>query len=300
MTGHIDSTRVLGDDDVLYHYTSAAGLIGLLGTPTTRATMWLSQIQYMNDHAEFYHAFELVRQVVLTLEQELPELPALLLGLWGVPHGPSENLAPVKGTVMHRLHSFSLSRQPDLLSQWRGYAPNGGYCIGYNVRDLRTLSQRHQFNLLPCVYNENEKKVCIAEALREIHAALIRQDVGPQLFGLVPRDEAARRHAKTQIQQLAHEKSSNYKHQTFQEEEEWRIIGTVTTDNPQARWRTRGNLIIPYCELDISEDSPPPLRPIEIIIGPGVDFDLADYAIKSMLKNSDAVSVRPSSCTLRM
>lgn len=35
-------------NDLLYHYTDAAGLLGIMGTPTKNAALWLSQAQFLN------------------------------------------------------------------------------------------------------------------------------------------------------------------------------------------------------------------------------------------------------------
>ena len=60
------------DEDLLYHYTSAAGLIGLLGTPASPAAMWLTQVQYMNDAVELSHAYELARHALMIGRDEWP------------------------------------------------------------------------------------------------------------------------------------------------------------------------------------------------------------------------------------
>lgn len=42
--------------DVLYHYTGSVGLIGILG----QEALWCTQVQYLNDSQELYHAAALV------------------------------------------------------------------------------------------------------------------------------------------------------------------------------------------------------------------------------------------------
>jgi hypothetical protein len=118
---------MMKDDDLLYHYTSAAGLIGLLGTDATSARMWMTQIQYMNDDSEFYHAYEFARSEIESLKEECPNARRVISGIWGIPHDLKDrNLPPVKRTMITRYFAFSLTENPDLLSQWRGYCPDGG------------------------------------------------------------------------------------------------------------------------------------------------------------------------------
>lgn len=49
-------------------------------------------------------------------------------------------------------YAFCFCKQPDLLSQWRGYSAGGGYAIGFDIDPLgRTLIRKH-FSLFPVEY----------------------------------------------------------------------------------------------------------------------------------------------------
>jgi hypothetical protein len=290
------------DDDLLYHYTSAAGLIGLLGTPTSAATMWLTQIQYMNDEAEFYHAYELARGEIIRLRTECPNVRRVIAGMWGIPHDIHGTLEPVRETILHRYFTFSLSEEPDLLSQWRGYAPDGGYSVGFKVGDLKKLAAAHRFQFQRCIYDDNEKKGEIATKMREIEAAFQQGEADYTIGSIssMPEGQQAEGTARARVQMAVNRVSSYFKHQSFQEEREWRIVGMVGATDGGARWRARGNSIIPYCELNIGPGGPESIAPIEVIIGPGVDYHLAKYSIEMMkFENLGKLQIRPSASTLR-
>jgi len=55
--------------NVLYHYTSADGLIGIL----TSKSIWLTDLRYMNDLSELQYANQLIEKR-LALRQESPQL----------------------------------------------------------------------------------------------------------------------------------------------------------------------------------------------------------------------------------
>ena len=46
--------------DVLYHYTTQAGLLGII----SQKEIWATHTQYLNDRREYLHAIELVRQEI--------------------------------------------------------------------------------------------------------------------------------------------------------------------------------------------------------------------------------------------
>jgi len=50
---------------------------------------------------------------------------------------------------------FSLSEIPDSLSQWRGYAPRGGYCIGFHQESVERIVRANGFELRRCEYKED-------------------------------------------------------------------------------------------------------------------------------------------------
>lgn len=293
----------MNDDDLLYHYTSASGLIGILGNTHSAPALWLTQIQYMNDDAEFYHAYELAQKEIVRLSGECPGVRKVISGMYGLPYEKDGGTPyPIGRDWGTRIFVFSLTEKPDLLSQWRGYAPEGGYCIGFKVADLKRLAAAHALDLFQCMYRDEEKSSNISSMLREIEANLRSGYVDPEIPELSRLEEAERAEAtaRLHVQMILGEIAPMFKHSSFEEEREWRIVGVVGANDTRARWRARGNAIIPYCELDISASGPSPLPAAEVIVGPGVDFALANQAIRFMNYNSfGQVPIKLSASTLR-
>lgn len=110
------------DSDILYHYTSADGLVGIL----RQHVLWASDSRCLNDTLEFR----------LGLSIALDTL------------GRHRGFQPLRNWVEGVIDTWSrdaglfvvcFSRDGDLLSQWRAYGRDGqGYCLGFDMRNVMT------------------------------------------------------------------------------------------------------------------------------------------------------------------
>ena len=252
------------DPETLYHYTDAAGLIGIV----TGKEIWASQLQFMNDREEFTHArgggAKIIREQIQNYPTETQEFFAKV----------AEKLE--RGNTITRTFAFSLSEQPDLLSQWRGYAPNGGYCLGFSTKYLHDLSQRHSMTLLPCCYNDSIK----TKNIREILDAYVDVTSSGKLKG-----EQEGEFIATLVQDVR-AIAPIFKHRSFEEEAEWRMWGMVPIGDPRSKWRPRGPLVHPYAVLALCEPRQGTKILNEIFIGPGLDRELAYHPLSFMLKEA--------------
>ena len=278
-------------DDLLYHYTSADALIGMLGTYSRRAEIWMTQIQYLNDKAEWWETFDLLNQTARQLPyHSSSELRRL-----------AEHMGKGELSSFGRTFVFSLTSEGDLLSQWRGYAPAGGYSIGFKKKQLRQLAKKNNFHLIPCMYEDEEKKASIAQLLDVLRQDIADGYIDPRCSGVQDTDPVLAS-AWVKYQNGFNARAIYFKHASFREERETRLIGDVPaggTDD-RARWRTRANMVIPYCAVDIEPEEG--FQPIsEVIVGPGADYRLAYHAVQFLMmgKHADVV-IKPSSSTLRL
>src|SRR5262245_7768346 len=125
----------------LFHYTSAAGARGIL----TSATVWASMIHYMNDAQEFRYALRLARQLVLTAT------------------GAEQHHRTVCDNFLSSIERmavfvFSLTSHKDQLRQWRAYATNGGYAIGFPTEHLQAIARNVGAQLVRCDYNPDSQR----------------------------------------------------------------------------------------------------------------------------------------------
>src|ERR1700730_1271189 len=102
---------------VLYHYTSAGGLLGIIES----GTLWASDCRFLNDATELSYSTEQLLAALSTLEDDTmgPESGFILPGV--VEHLTAETF---------RVHVVCFCEDGDLLSQWRGYGADGGYAVG--------------------------------------------------------------------------------------------------------------------------------------------------------------------------
>jgi hypothetical protein len=124
---------------LLYHYTNAAGLFGMLKSKK----MWATNSRFLNDPTEMEYAIQLVWAVAQT------ELA-----------GRGSQIKRLKQAIFDRLqryqresrvHVACLCAEGDLLSQWRGYgAVGGGYSLGIVAKYLGT--NRVRTYLIPSLF----------------------------------------------------------------------------------------------------------------------------------------------------
>jgi hypothetical protein len=143
--------------DSLYHYTDQAGLLGIIKT----VELWATKVQYMNDSTEFGRAIDLAtvrlraRAQNKTAQGDVEVLNAII-----------DNL----GDISHvNICSMSFCRNPDLLSQWRGYSGSGGgYAIGFCSEALIKIADMNGCRLGRCIYDETTQITIIDELIEQI------------------------------------------------------------------------------------------------------------------------------------
>jgi hypothetical protein len=113
----------------LYHYTSQAGLLGILKS----RGVWATDTRFLNDATEIVHTLSVARGMANKMFMD-DEYRAAFGSLLGKALYEIENRA---------VFVTSLSEKPDLLSQWRGYCPGGaGVCVGFDKDGIEEFCQR--------------------------------------------------------------------------------------------------------------------------------------------------------------
>lgn len=163
---------------VLYHYCSMEAFEAIIRTGNIR----LSDINMMNDFAEMkwgYGVFAAAASRILAKRKDDSTLPRREF-LDGI----NTHLSPTQLYIHPLIACFS--KNPDVLSQWRGYADNGsGVSIGFNAENLvKTCA-----TFLNCEYDFEEQieqmegRLIAAHSLGDEFSA---QDHAMHLFGYLP------------------------------------------------------------------------------------------------------------------
>jgi hypothetical protein len=154
--------------EILYHYTSQAGLLGIIESKC----IWATEIRYLNDASEFQYFLDLVREVRAEFIDEANEP---LIG-----YSPEQNIiSDGISTLMSITTLFntqvkfpyfvvSFTAQGDLLSQWRAYARDDiGFSIGFSHAKLEQLANRNKFWLVRCTYPMSPSPLSRRKTTRE-------------------------------------------------------------------------------------------------------------------------------------
>ncbi len=266
-------------EKLLYHYTSQQSLLGIIKTKK----LWLTHVSFLNDLTEMSHALNLLKskiQKITSLETQDTEkqIYGLFMGL----------LERITDNIPNfNVFAFSFSENGDLLSQWRGYCSNGGYSLGFEYEVFEKLlatglSHPVEIELGKCLYEDSEHDQILTQILKTAvqsykeweekeqagvyHEPILKETVFASYF-LLPLLKIA----------------PFLKNSAFKEEQEWRMILTIS-DKSSVKFREGSKWIIPYYELGLSKDREP-LRIKEIIIGPTIDQKQAFFSLKRFLES---------------
>ncbi len=206
----------------------------------------------------------------------------------------------------------SYEYQNGLLSQWRGYAENGGFAIEFDESELDLLAKLENdkfayagFKSESVEYNEHEKLFDPAD-YAGLAGAMIR-DVFDEL-GKDISDVAGKKNVDEAVLKFA-QTAPFLKHRGFYEEAEYRIVfvclraskipeGEERRAKP-IKFRQTSGLLIPFIELfDTVHERPFPIK--GIIVGPHPLQEKQEESVKMLLEAEDLVaSVRSSQIPYR-
>lgn len=111
----------------LFHYTDAAGLVGII----RNREVWATGSNYLNDPTEVVFAAAALRARLRSVHTDPERVSAALdvLETYIDPHSPDQYQED-------RSFITSFSRSDQNLTLWRLYGGSGGFCIGFDERHL--------------------------------------------------------------------------------------------------------------------------------------------------------------------
>jgi hypothetical protein len=258
------------NSDLLYHYTSAHGLLGILGA----GELWASHSGTLNDTGELAYAFALAREE-LTLLLDGIEHDFRVVSIVASQFLESVS-APSEGTFI-----ASFSEHGDLLSQWRAYGTSAaGYALGFSKTFLGAIPG---FRLVQCIYDESEQRNALRAALDGVLSA---PSLPPLSFDHLARSKHPGRIVE-QLQLALVTLAPVLKHPAFREEAEWRLVYELnpsTTPEAPVQYRAGRTGVLPY--------RPIPLQAghrgyglKRITIGPALELELERRTILGLLES---------------
>ena len=259
----------------LCHYTSQLGLMGIL---KDRA-MWATDAAYLNDSQEVVYAVNLARQY---FRNQTPKDLRFVMEM-------SNILEQTQGLAARLpVYVASFSEEPDLLSQWRGYCPQGsGFALSVSADRMTQLARTQDWEFFKCIYEEDAQVEVLKKMLDEAtsDSTLAKAFPTQVAFGL-----------------LLLYFATVFKHPKFKEESEWRAIkrtGGTPFEKPgrpaiPPKVRPGASTLIPYIPFPLTVNDEP-VELAGLIVGPTPHPALAVRAAKNLLDEKKVVCPEPRS-----
>jgi len=215
----------------LYHYTSAAGLLGIVSEDTLR----FSNALYLNDDSETSHGVVMAALAIDQYMKEKPDDEKLIAATF------KEEIA--KAMYRYQPVVFCMSDENNLLNQWRDY---GNDVVPYAIEFDRQTLEQQDFNfeclLFKVIYNHEQQFRLLTELMAEIYrrAEAIDEDLDENT------QSAFIRNASQEVVRLIW----RFKNQAFEAEREWRLMSTTTYLESRVlpKFRTNSLGVVPYYE----------------------------------------------------
>ena len=254
-------------DNLLFHYTDATGLIGIVQTQQ----LWATNALHLNDSSGFVDAME--RLIEHTNRQM--NASTVFAQHWGELHEEWET----KGKrIADNIFVVSFSTEGNQLSQWRAYCPEGnGYSLGFNLEDL-AYAEKYRASFEPGTHPTVFLVRCIYDA--EMQNDLIRALVRYMEFAWKRAKSASKRYfALSRISRRVIATLLAIKHSSFSEEREWRLV--CVFDEPPVFFRSGRFGVTPFVKIPLCEKSAK-MTLEKIWIGPNLEPDAAGTALDQL------------------
>lgn len=252
---------MIANDEKLFHYTD----LGAIASIVKSRKLWLTNISYLNDTDEMKNGARcLLNQYnKLAAEEDQPPERAFATGFLAVA------LARMNAQEAdHSVFTCSFSRAPNLLSQWRGY---GNFAVEFSRAQLE---KKHR--LLDCVYSDVKKRAEAKKVVSNLVAAF--NDVATNGTTMEKAGEAADELSVS---------AGRFKNKHFSAEKEVRLVVAGAHECSEVMYRSRGEYLVPYLEVEVSPESIAAIH-----IGPIADQALAERSIKSLLRSCGYIGIQ--------
>jgi hypothetical protein len=220
------ATKPMPNRGVLYHYTTAEGLKGIV----EHHELWATSAYYLNDSSEIMYGYGILDEALgQWLRTKMPHENSLSRGL-------AESLRryfghdALKRNIITPVYLTCFCEEDNLLSQWRAYGNAGGYNVGFKVPMEGIV-----YGLVPeppvytakCVKVEYARDNQMRRVLEILHSLLPILDE-PEVTEAVRSLDALSPFGFSwflrTVQEILVEESIGFKDAAFDVEKEWRFV----------------------------------------------------------------------------
>lgn len=178
------------------------------------------------------------------------------------------------------VYVFSLSAAEDQLSQWRAYCNGGGFALGFRKDLLVEIIRRKNLNIEACIYDSEEQKSLIHNAVDSISNSWIYSTGSwPEKDGEGPRFEIY-----INLIYALSSLSPKLKNPAFKEEQEFRIFSEPTSKYAKGvmKFRPQRGLVVPYREIKLEDDDL--WRTARVVVGPSPHPEESRASVYQLLR----------------
>jgi hypothetical protein len=298
------------EPELLYHYTTQEGLLGILESKK----IWATHVRYLNDLQEVKageRAFELVKHDVLESKEKILDET--------IESKIKQALEIIRNCDIY-VASFSAANCGDSLSLWRAYSTGGvGVSLGFSLPKLRSAIEV----LIPAnVISQDGRwlsKVSYLDTKTQPSSWPKDSEVFKGAFKIMI-DSLAKPFADSNTIKLAAWGFARFfptiKDSGFKDEEEYRIV-EVRSQNDDltkisgVKYRRGSFSIVPYLpiQLPLRSDEKHSIELSRVVVGPSSHREEAVRAVKMLLRDHgshiksedcpDGVEVIPSEIPYR-
>ncbi|PNY79412.1 DUF2971 domain-containing protein [Deinococcus koreensis] len=263
------------DSASVFHYTTAAGLKGIVETNS----LWATSANFLNDKEEIVHGIKEKNRVVDEILEQPRTDPTYKEFVASLKSDEDDESA-------NSTYLICFTNNGDQLSQWRGYGSTSvGFCIEFDIDKLGEFfnsAQRANMIILNIfdnvMYSRPEKSALLRNIIQEYYDKLIE-------FG-VSEDATCSNHCLRFL--------SDYlgllKNYNFREESEVRASFGILDflGHEGLSYRVQNGIFVPHLILK-SEDLKLPIKSIRV--GPNSDFHRINKGLKVFLQKNDQETV---------
>jgi hypothetical protein len=195
-------------------------------------------------------------------------------------------LAAIKETVENitpNTFVISFSENRDVLSQWRGYCPNGGYNIAFSPNAWDGLLEKNSYVMVKCRYEEHhqlELVNCLVESAISAFPTFDPQPFVTSQAFTYTQEDLPNLFAAFWFWNRTQKLATAIKNRAFKEEGEWRVIGGLRKTKLADDMRTKGSLLVPYQNFSIALNDSLNHVVTGITIGPNPNANLARFGVE--------------------
>lgn len=293
------------DPQLLYHYTTQTGLLGII----EKTCIWATHLRYLNDTSEG----KIVSRVVWDELNSRVNSDAMMLSFGMQPIERtgkiecedeeifSQGVAISSWVTSQNVFVTSFSGEGNLLSQWRAYSGgSGGYSVGFLPSYLRAVGAHFLLDR-PGLFYSDSNVLTRCRYYDEKEEARLKKDaedlVTSYLTEATSRKQSAAQDSGIEgfntpgAIALKHflslgTRSAITKDEAFREEAEWRLALHLNRNDSHLdlEFRTGRSMLTPFFKIPLQWDGQP-IDIKEIIVGPCPHPDEAIESVKMLLKN---------------